>query len=212
MNPVKEYYETIAKTVIANLQKRNMEGYYAPDSKSAVELILSLMPKGSSIGYGGSMSVIDSGLMDAVKSGDYDVIDRDVKGLTKEELKEVYTKIFNADYFLMSTNAITFDGELINVDGRANRVSFLCYGPENVIMLVGMNKLVKDVDEGISRARNFAAPPNVKRLNRITPCAATGKCGDCQSKDCICCQTVITRRSLVQGRIKVVLVGETLGY
>ena len=117
-----------------------------------------------------------------------------------------------ADYFLMSTNAITLDGELINIDGRGNRVAFLCYGPENVLIFAGMNKIVSNIEEGISRTRNIAASPNAIRLNKNTPCGITGKCEDCYSPDCMCGQYVITRRSGIPNRIKVILIGEELGY
>jgi len=112
----------------------------------------------------------------------------------------------------MSTNAITLDGELINIDGRGNRVAFLCYGPQNVLILTGINKIVADIESGIKRTRNIASPPNAIRLNRNTPCAITGKCGDCFSKECMCGQIVITRFSLIPNRIKVILIGEELGY
>ena len=112
----------------------------------------------------------------------------------------------------MSTNAITTDGELINIDGRANRVSFLCYGPENVLVIAGMNKVVTDVESGLKRVRLTACPPNAVRLNKKTPCAVNGVCGNCYGEDCICSQFVVTRRSGVKNRIKVILVGEELGY
>lgn len=112
----------------------------------------------------------------------------------------------------MSTNAITLDGELINIDGRGNRVAFLCYGPQNVLIISGINKIVSDIDSGIKRVRNIAAPPNSIRLNRKTPCSINGKCEDCYSPDCMCSQLVITRRSGILNRIKVILVGEELGY
>ena len=211
MTPTKQYYKNAAETVIKNLKKRNMEGYYAETCEDAVAIALSLMPEGSSIGWGGSVTLSECGLMDAVKSGKYNIIDRD-EAKTPAEAKELYTKIFNADFFLMSTNAITYNGELINVDGRSNRVSYLCYGPENVIIVTGMNKLVVDVDEGIKRARNVAAPKNTVRLKKKTPCSVTGKCADCLSPDCICMNTVITRASRFEGRIKVILIGEELGY
>ena len=117
-----------------------------------------------------------------------------------------------ADYFLMSSNAITLDGELVNIDGHSNRVACLCCGPKNVIVIAGMNKVVSNVEEGVDRVHNFAAPPNTVRLNKNTPCAQTGRCADCYSPDCICSQIVITRRSSIPNRIKVILVGEELGY
>lgn len=211
MNPKKKYYENAANTIIQNLEKRQMKGYYCPDSASAVQKIKELIPAGSSIGWGGSMTLAETGIMDAICSGDYEIINRE-QARTKEEQKQVYSQICSCDYFLMSTNAITLNGELVNVDGRGNRVAFLCYGPEQVIIVTGMNKVVTDVDEGMKRARNIAAPPNTVRLNRNTPCAVTGRCADCLSPDSICSQTVITRRSGIPGRIIVLLVGEELGY
>ena len=203
--------ENVANTIIKNFNKRQIEGYYCPSKELALEKALEIMPKGSSIGWGGSMTLIETGLIEAIKNGDYKVIDRDVtKNL--EELRKIYGDICCADYFLMSTNAITLDGELINIDGRGNRVAFLCYGPKNVLILTGMNKVVTDVESGIKRARDIAAPPNAIRLNRKTPCAITGKCEDCYSRDCMCGQFVITRRSGIPNRIKVILIGEELGY
>ena len=211
MPNTKEYNKTVAATVIKNLTKRNMEGYYAETCEDAVKIALSLMPEGSSIGWGGSVTLSECGLMDAIKNEKYELIDRNT-AKTPEENKAIHAKIFTADFFLMSTNALTLDGELINVDGRSNRVCYLCYGPENVIIVAGINKLVVDVDAGIKRARNIAAPKNTQRLAKKTPCAATGRCADCLSPDCICMNTVITRASRVEGRIKVILVGEELGY
>lgn len=211
MTPKQKYYENAAETIIKNLKKRRMEGYYCATKEEAVKKALELMPKGASIGWGGSMTLEESGLMEAVRSAEYAIIDRDA-AKTDEERKEVFAKIVNCDYFLMSTNAITLDGELINIDGRGNRVSFLCFGPEHVLILAGMNKVVSDVDSGIKRVHDIASPANTVRLNKNTPCAKTGRCADCLSNDCICAQTVITRLSLVPNRIQVILVGEELGY
>ena len=211
MTPKKKYYENIAATIIKNLEKRQMEGFYCPDRESALQKALELMPEGSSIGWGGSMTIREIGLMDAIHNGKYKIIDRE-SGTTPEETRRLYGEICCSDFFLMSTNAITVNGELINIDGRANRVSFLCYGPQNVIVVAGMNKIVSDVESGFKRVRDIATPPNTVRLNKNTPCAVTGKCGDCFSPDCICSQFVYTRRSQVPGRIKVILVGEELGF
>jgi len=211
MTPKKQYYENVSKTIIKGLEKRQMEGYYCPDCESAVKKALELMPEGSSIAWGGSMTLTEAGLMDAIRKGSYQIIDRDT-AKTPEEQRKIAGEICCSDFFLMSTNAITLDGELINIDGRGNRVAFLCHGPENVLIFAGMNKVVTDVQEGFQRARNMAAPPNTVRLNKKTPCSVTGKCGDCYSPDCICSQFVITRRSGVPNRIKVILVGEELGY
>jgi hypothetical protein len=209
--PKRKYYENIANTIIKNMEKRQIEGYYCPDKESALQKALELIPKGSSIGWGGSITISETGLLDAIQNGDYNIIDRD-KATSLDEQRKIYGEICMSDVFLMSTNAITLDGELINIDGRGNRVAFLCYGPQNVIILAGMNKVVTDIDSGFKRVRNIASPPNTIRLNKKTPCSVTGKCEDCYSPDCICGQFVVTRRSGVPNRIKVILIGEELGY
>ena len=211
MNHKKQYYENVAKTIIKNLEKRRMNGYYCADSESAVKKVMELIPNGASIGWGGSVTLNETGIMDAIRSGEYKIIDRETT-TTPEEHKKIYAEICGCDYFLMSTNAITLSGELVNVDGRGNRVSFLCFGPENVIVVAGMNKVVTDVDAGIKRTRNMAAPTNTVRLGKNTPCAVNGKCADCLSTDCICAYTVVTRLSMIPGRINVILVGEELGF
>lgn len=211
MSFVKQSNANAAATIIKGLKKRNMEGYFCETSREAVETALKLMPEGSVISWGGSMSISECGLMDAIKSGSYTLIDR-MTAKTPQEKRVIYAKTVMADYYLMSTNAITMDGELVNIDGFCNRVACLCAGPENVIIIAGMNKVVKNVESGLDRIRTKAAPPNTVRLNKNTPCAKTGICGDCFSPDCICSQTVITRRSGIPGRIKVILVNEALGF
>ncbi|MBQ8148172.1 MAG: lactate utilization protein [Lachnospiraceae bacterium] len=209
--PKKEFYEKQAATIIKNLEKRNMEGYYCPDAASAVQKALSLMPENSIVSWGGSMTLSEIGLMDALQNANYNLIDR-MTATTIEEKREIYSKTVLADYYLMSTNAITLDGQLVNIDGAGNRVACLIHGPEHVIILAGMNKVESDVDSAMARVRNIAAPPNTVRLNCKTPCAVTGVCGDCLSPETICCQEVITRYSRIQGRIKVILIGEEYGY
>ena len=211
MTPKKQAFATAAETVIKNLQQRNMEGYYFEDSASCVKAIIDLMEEGSVVSWGGSMSVSECGLMDAIQGGKYQLIDR-MTAKSPEEAREIFSKTVMADYYLMSTNAITFDGELINIDGNGNRVACLIHGPKHVIIVAGMNKLVSNVEDGQRRVRDIATPANTKRLNRNTPCFHTGRCGDCLSPDCICNQIVVTRRSGHPGRIKVFLVGEELGY
>lgn len=211
MTPVQTYYENLAASMIKKMEKRGFEGYYCPDSKSAVEKALSLMETGSTISWGGSMTLVETGLLQELDPEKYNILDRD-KYTTPEEKKECYRKAFAADYFLMSTNAITADGELVNVDGNGNRVAMLVYGPEHVILMVGMNKVEPNLQAAIDRVHAKAAPPNALRLGLKTPCALTGSCADCLSPDCICAQTVITRYNRSKGRIKVILIGETLGY
>ena len=211
MTPKEIANQNLANTIIKNMAKKNLEGYYCATSAEAVEKALSLMPEGSSVTWGGSMTLTECGLMDALEGKGYELISRD-EAKTPEEARVMDAKQVMADYYLMSSNAITIDGELVNIDGRANRVSCLCWGPQNVIIIAGMNKVAPDVKSALQRVRNFAAPPNTVRLNKNTPCSQTGRCGDCYSPDCICSQVVITRRSSTPNRIKVILVGEELGY
>lgn len=205
--------EIRANTIIRNLEKRNMEGVYCATREDALKQTLSYMEKGSVVSWGGSMSIEEIGLMDAVRNGDYEIIDRD-KAKDYDERREIFSKIVLSDYFLMSTNAITLDGELINIDGTGNRVGPLCFGPKHVIMIVGMNKVVSSVEDGVARVRNIAAPPNCIRLGLETPCSLTGRCADCYGDTCICSDIVVTRRqsAAMRGRIKVILVGENIGY
>ena len=202
-----------AQTIIKGLEKRNMEGVFCETKEDALAKALSYIEEGSSVTWGGSMSISEIGLMDAVKNGNYEINDRSV-AKNYDEQREILSKAVLADYYLMSSNAITLDGELINIDGTGNRVACLTYGPKNVIMIVGMNKVVNDVEDGIKRVRNFASPPNTLRLGLKTPCSMTGRCGDCYGDTCICSQIVVTRRqsAAMRGRIKIILVGESLGY
>ncbi len=200
-----------AESIIKNLEKRNMEGYYFETASACTEAILATMPAGSAIGWGGSESLKECGLLDAIRGGSYELLDRS-SAKTPEEARQLYGKTVLADYFLMSSNAITLEGELINIDGNGNRVACLIQGPSHVIIVAGMNKIVPDIQSGIGRVRNTACPANAIRLNRNLPCAATGVCHDCLSPECFCCQVVVTRRSMHPGRIKVYLVGEELGY
>lgn len=211
MTPKQQAYEVTAATIIKNLKKRRMDGFYCPDSKSAVAKALEIMPGGCSIAWGGSASVQQSGLMEAIRGGRYKIIDRD-EAKTPEAKREMFARIVMADYFLMSTNAITLDGQLVNIDGNGNRVGPLCYGPGHVLIIAGMNKVVKDIHDAVKRVRAMACPPNAIRLGRKTPCAATGVCGDCLGPDSLCSQLVIVRRCQFPDRIKVLLVGEELGF
>ena len=201
----------LAEKVIKGLQSRNMEGYYVDTQEEALQRAFDLIPRGSSIGWGGSVSIEEVGLKVVVKTGYYNVFDRD-NCRDAIEKKQMELKIFGCDYFLCSTNAITEDGILVNIDGNSNRVAAIAYGPTHVIMVVGMNKVAKDLDAAIYRARNEAAPINAQRFDIDTPCKKTGSCANCMSKDTICCQFLITRYSKHPGRIKVILVGEDLGF
>lgn len=201
----------LSKKVIEGLESRNMEGYFVNTKEEALAKMLELIPEGSSIGWGGTMSVAAIGGFDAIHNGKYKLFDRDA-AQTKEEKDKLCREIFFADFFLTSANAITEDGILVNIDGNANRVSAIAFGPAHVIVVAGMNKVVKSEEDALSRARNIAAPINAQRFGLTTPCAKTGACYDCKSHDTICCQTLITRYSKHDGRIKVILVNEDLGF
>ena len=209
--PKETFYENQAATIIKKLNMRKMEGYYCKNVEEAKAKMLELIGnEKKTVGYGGSMTLDENGFKDSVTAAGHELIIRE-NYKTPEEEKELKSKLTNADFFLMSTNAITLDGELVNIDGRGNRVSYLIYGPDNVIVIAGMNKVVSTVEDGYRRIRNIATPPNCNRLDCKTPCATTGKCGECFT-DSICCEFVTTRMSLIPNRIKVILVGETLGY
>ena len=198
----------LAQKIIKGLESRNMNGYYASSKEEALETALSLIPEGSSVTMGGAMSAHEIGLVDALKKGNYNFIDRDKAADKRAAMLAAY----DADVFLSSANAMTDDGILVNIDGNANRVSAICQGPKKVIFIIGMNKVCADLDSAMKRARNVAAPINAQRFGLSTPCSKTGKCMDCKSPDTICCQFLITRYSKHPGRIKVILVNDFLGF
>ena len=200
--------ELLAQTVMKGLKSRNMTGYYAASKEEAKEIALSLIPEGSSVTMGGGMSVHEIGLVKALQEGNYNFIDRDAY----EDKRAAMLAAYDADVFLSSSNAITQDGILVNIDGNANRVSAIAQGPKKVVMIVGMNKVCDDWDGAMKRARNVAAPINTQRFGLNTPCTKTGTCMDCKSPDTICCQFLITRFSRHAGRIHVILVNDNLGF
>lgn len=211
MSSKKQYYENLADSLIEKFNLRGIEGYYCDNKEEALGMVKRFLTPGCSVAWGGSETLKDIGLFETLKSSDCVIYDRD-KAVTKEEKEELYSKVINADYFFMSSNAITLDGQLVNIDGTSNRLAFLLYGPKNVIIVAGMNKIATDVDNALTRVRNMAAPPNAVRLNTKTPCNELGRCADCLKDDCMCCEIVITRKSRIPNRIKVILVGEELGY
>lgn len=198
----------LAQKVINGLESRNMKGYYAEDKDKALSIALGLISEGSSISMGGAMSAHEIGLVDAVKKGNYNFIDRDAV----EDKRAAALMTYDADVFLASCNAMTEDGVLVNIDGNANRVSAIAFGPKKVVLIVGMNKVCKDIDGAMKRARNVAAPTNAQRFGIETPCAKTGSCMDCKSPDTICCQFLVTRYSRHTDRIHVILVNDNLGF
>ncbi len=209
MNPaMNKRNELLARTVIKGLESRNMSGYYASSREEALRIALDLIPEGSSVTMGGAMSAHEIGLVDALKNGNYQFIDRDAY----EDKRAAMLAAYDADVFLSSANAITSDGVMVNIDGNSNRVSAIAQGPKKVVFIVGMNKMCGDIDGAIKRARNVAAPINAQRFGLNTPCSKTGACMNCKSPDTICCQILITRYSRHAGRIHVILVNDSLGF
>lgn len=212
MNNLQKAFSAAAPSIIAELKKRNMEGYYFENRKEMIQKILSMLPENGTVAWGGSESFTESGMLAALQKGNYQLIDRAL-AVTDDEKRSLYGRTVMADAYFMSSNAITYDGILLNIDGSGNRLACLMHGPKEVYVIVGMNKFTKTVEAGIERIRNLASPANVQRLgNRKTPCYQTGLCTDCLSPGCICSHLVITRRSLLPGRIKVFMVAENLGY
>ena len=211
LEPKKKMYDKSGPRVAAALHKRNMEGYYCSTADEAVEKVLELIPAGDVVSWGGVATVDELGIKERLRHRGQPVIDRDT-ARTPEERMAMLHQALTCDTFLMSSNAISADGQLVNLDGNANRVAALCFGPESVLVIAGMNKVMGDLDSAIARARQVAAPANAQRFDIKTPCAVTGSCGDCTSPDCICCQMVITRVCRPAGRIKVILVGQDLGF
>lgn len=200
--------QLLAQQVIKGLESRNMKGYYAATKEEALKIALEIIPESSSVTMGGAMSAHEIGLVDALKNGNYNFIDRD----KAEDKRAAMLAAYDADYFLTSANAITEDGVMVNIDGNANRVSAIAQGPKHVVAIVGMNKVCPDVDAAMKRARNVAAPTNAQRFGLNTPCAKTGSCMNCKSPDTICCQFLITRFSRHTDRIHVILVNDNLGF
>ncbi|MBO4411240.1 MAG: lactate utilization protein [Lachnospiraceae bacterium] len=200
--------EVLAERVIKGLASRNMTGHFANTREEALKMALELIPEGSTVTMGGGMSIGEIGLFQALKAGPYRFIDRD----EYENKREAFLQAYDADVFLASTNAITADGVLVNIDGNSNRVSAIAYGPKKVLFIVGMNKVCPDLDDAMKRARNVAAPANAIRYHISAPCTKTGTCFDCKSPDTVCCQFLITRYSRHKDRIHVILVNDVLGF
>lgn len=210
-NPRQAYYDKMGPIVVKNLRSRHFDAYYCPDRASALSKALALIPQGASVGWGGAASAHQIGLMEAVHAGDYLALDRELCQ-TNEEREEMMRRCSFCDVFLTGANAISVDGQMVNIDGLGNRVSAMIYGPKSVLVIAGMNKVESSLEAAMNRARTVAAPINAQRFGGATPCTVTGVCGDCKSDDCICNHIVITRGSRIPGRIKFILVGEDLGF
>ena len=209
------------RITMENLQKNGMQPFYVKTKEEVVPLIKTLVEKGSSVSHGGSETLKQTGIVELLKNGDYDYIDR--SGLEGEELRQSYIRAFGCDTYFSSSNAVTMNGELYNVDGNSNRVACIVYGPRQVIIVVGKNKIVNNINDAVLRVKQCAAPPNTQRLECKTPCAVTGHCisldkenplicDGCASPQRICCNFVISAKQRHTDRIKVIIVDETLGY
>ncbi len=200
--------EKVQKSLIQN----NMEAYIVENAKEAKQLLSSLILDGSSVSVGGSQTLFETGVIDLLRTLEIDFQDRYQEGLSREEMLQIYRQVFLCDYYICSSNAITLNGELYNVDGMGNRVSAITFGPSNVILVVGKNKIVKDIEEAKTRVEMIAAPANCIRLHKDNPCTVIGQCANCQLDTRICCTYVTHKRQNVKNRIKVILVNEDYGY
>ncbi len=210
MDPKKLRDNKIGPKVVEALEKRFFEAYYIESKDDVLKKVLELIPQDESVSWGGTMTVDSLGIKEALKEKGYTLIDRDT-AQTPEERQKLMHDALNCGTFLMSSNAITEKGELFNIDGAANRVAALCYGPKHVLIIAGINKIVKDMDAAYKKVRTYTAPINAQRFCKTTPCSITGECGDCINQESICAQFVETRICRPAKRIKVIIVGEDLG-
>ena len=215
--------EAKIKKTMENLRRNNIKPFYVETKEEVLPLIRTLVKEGDTVSNGGSVTLKQTGVMDEIKSGTYNYLDRSREGITREEIERVYRETYSADVYFASSNAITESGYLYNVDGNSNRVSAILYGPKSVVLVCGYNKIVKDIDEAVTRVKTLAAPPNTVRLSCNTYCAEMGSCmslnsdgaemcDGCHSEARICCNFVISAQQRHVDRIKVIIVGEELGY
>lgn len=212
MNHAKEMcYEKRGAVLVKNLKSRHFDAVYCKNREEALQQALKWIPQGATVGWGGALSAAQIGLIDAVKQGNFHAIDRNA-AVTPEQRDQAAKDCMFADVFLSGANAISLDGEMVNIDGFGNRVAAIIFGPKTVIVIAGMNKVADTLEDAIVRARTVAAPMNQQRFMLNTPCTKTGVCADCKSEESICNQIVITRHCRPAGRIKFILVGEDLGF
>lgn len=209
--PMEQRFDKMGPRVAEAIRRRGMEAYCCPTAEEAAEKVLSLIPAEHTVSWGGSETLRQLGIQEKLRGRGQPVLDRD-RTATAEERTECMRRALLCDTFLMSSNAISEDGQLVNLDGNGNRVAALIYGPRQVIVAAGLNKVAATLEDAVRRTRTLAAPANTQRFRIETPCKNTGMCADCLSPDCICAQMVITRFCRPAGRIKVVLVGEELGF
>ena len=197
---------------IGNLTRNNMAGYFVQDQKELITLLKQLIQPGQTAGCGDSATLHELGVYEFLRSGAFTFYDKYAPGLTPEDKRKLYLNNFDADTFVTGTNAITVDGKLFNIDGNGSRVAPMLYGPRQVIVVAGVNKITVDVDAAITRTRQIAAPLDAKRLNKQTPCATLGRCIDCRHPQRICNDFVLITGQFIKDRIKVIFVDQELGY
>ena len=210
-SPIAIRNEKLGRTVCEALKKHGFDAFWCATKEDACKKAMELIQEGSSVSWGGCASVEECGILDSLRQGSYTLIDRDT-AKNPEERADLMRRAFFADWYLAGTNALSEDGQLVNVDGNGNRVAAMAYGPKNVLVVAGVNKIVKSAEDALVRARTVASPINAQRFGLKTPCSVTGACSNCDSPDCICNIIVTTRHSKPAGRIKVLLVGEFLGF
>lgn len=198
--------------LIKNLERHRMAGYFVADRSALLALVASLVPQGSTVGVGGSVTLEQTGVLDLFRRGSYTFYDRYAPGLSSAQKHQLYLQCMDADTYLTGTNAVTMDGKLFNIDGNGNRVAAMVFGPRQVLVVVGRNKIVADLDAAIERTRQVAAPLNTKRLDKGTPCTKLGRCTDCLHENRICYDFVLITGQMTKNRIKVIIVDEDLGY
>lgn len=209
-DPLQSVVEKRIRRTMKALEANKMTALYAATADEVAPLVESLLRPGALVATGGSMTLAETGVIALLQSGKYEYLDR--TAVPPEEVPALSRRAFSADFYLTSSNAVTEQGELYNVDGNANRVAAMTYGPDKVICVVGCNKIVPDLAAAERRVKDIAAPANAERLSCPTPCAQTGKCENCHSPGRICCTTVIHAQQRIPGRITVILVGQPLGY
>ena len=207
----KLYYSKRGEVLVKNLKKRHFDAVYCETKEDALKQAIAWIPEGSTVGWGGATSAQQIGLMAALNAGNYQTLDRD-KCETAQEREKIARDCLSADVFITGANALSMDGQMVNIDGNGNRVAAIIYGPGSVVVIAGMNKVTDDLESAITRARTVAAPINQQRFGLNNPCTVTGTCADCKSETCICNHIVVTRHCRPVGRIKFILVGEELGF
>lgn len=211
-NSIRWVKEQKIERTIKALNENNMNGYLVNNKDELIDKIKELVEEHSVVSCGGSMSLFETGVIDHLRSSRYRFLDRYKEGLTQEDISKIFRESFFADVYFSSSNAVTEDGKLYNVDGNGNRVAAMLFGPSKVILVVGENKIVKNIDEAIKRNKEISAPANAKRLNKSTPCTKVGYCMDCKSKDKICREYTVISSQGNKDRIHVIFLNEQIGY